>query len=76
MRTFFVPEVEILTKRSPISDGRGERRKFDKVPSRYPAKHIPGRVPELEKKLERCIKSGGEYFEEDKLDQVVSKTIN
>jgi len=48
---FFVPEVEILTKRSPISDGRGDRRKFDTVPSRHPAKHVPGRVPELEKTL-------------------------
>ena len=48
---FLVPEVKILTKRSPISDGRGDRRKFDKGPSRHPAKHFPGRVPELEKKL-------------------------
>ena len=48
---FLVPEVKILTKRSPISDGGGDRRKFDKGPSRYPAKHVPGRVPELEKTL-------------------------
>jgi hypothetical protein len=35
----------------------------------HPAKHVPGRVPELEKKhWERCIKSGGEYFEGDKFD--------
>jgi len=46
---FLVPEVEILTKRSPISDGRGDRRTFNTVPSRHPAKHVPGRVPELEK---------------------------
>jgi len=46
-----VPEVEILTKRSPISGGRGDRRKFDTIPSRHPAKHVPGRVPELEKTL-------------------------
>ena len=46
-----VPEVKFLTKRSPISDGREDRRKFDKRPSRHPAKHVPGRVPELEKKL-------------------------
>jgi len=39
---FLVPEVEILTKRSPISDGRGDRRKFDMGPSRHPAKHVPG----------------------------------
>ena len=25
--------------------------KFDKGPSRHPAKHVPGRVPELEKKV-------------------------
>ena len=48
---FLVPEVKILTKRSPISDGGGDRRKFDKGPSRHPAKHVPGRVPELEKTL-------------------------
>jgi len=48
---FLVPEVEILTKRSPISDGREDRRTFNMVPSRHPAKHIPGRVPELEKML-------------------------
>jgi hypothetical protein len=46
---FLVPEVEILTKRSPISECRGERRTFDTVPSRHPAKHVPGRAPELEK---------------------------
>jgi len=48
---FLVPEVKILTKRSPISDGRGDRRKFDTGPSCHPAKHVPGRVPELEKTL-------------------------
>jgi len=48
---FPVPEFEILTKRSPISDGRGNRRKFDTGPLRHPAKHIPGRIPELEKTL-------------------------
>ena len=42
-----VPEVKILTKRSPILDGRGDRRKFDKGPSRHPAKHVPARDPEL-----------------------------
>ena len=71
--------VKILTKRSPISDGRGDRRKFDKGPSRHPAKHVPGRVPELEKKKKswaRCIKRGGEYLEGDKFDYVVSKAIN
>jgi len=48
-RLFLVPEVEILTKRSLISDGRGDRRKFNTGPSRHPTKHIPGRVSELEK---------------------------
>ena len=48
---FLVPEVEILSERSPISDGRGERRKFDTGPSRHPAKYVPGCVTELEKAL-------------------------
>jgi len=43
--------VEILTERSPISDGRGDRRKFDTGSSRRPAKHVSGRVPEMEKKF-------------------------
>ena len=49
---FFAPEVKILSKRSPISDGGGDRRKSDKGPSCHPAKHVPGRVPELEKTLD------------------------
>jgi len=48
---FLVPEFEILTKRSPISDVRADRRKFDTGPSRHPSKHVPGRVPELQKTL-------------------------
>jgi len=48
---FLFSEVEILMKRLPISDGRGDRRKFDTGPSRHPAKHVLGRVPELEKTL-------------------------
>jgi len=44
---FLVPEFEILTKRSPISDSRGDRRKFYVGPSRHPTKH----VPELKKAL-------------------------
>jgi len=35
-----------------ISDSREDRRKFDTGPSRHPAKHVPGRVPEMEKRLE------------------------
>ena len=46
-----VPEVKILTKRSQISDGRADRRKFAMGPSRHPAKHVPGRVSGLEKTL-------------------------
>jgi len=41
--------MEILTKRSLISDGRGGRRNIDMGPSRRPAKHVPGCVPEMEK---------------------------
>jgi len=48
---FLVPKVEIPTKRSPISDGRGDRRKLDKGRSRNTAKQVPGRVTELEKAL-------------------------
>jgi len=44
---FLVPEVEILTERPPISDGRGDRRKFDMGHLRHPSKH----VPEMEKML-------------------------
>jgi len=43
--------VAILTERSPISDGRGDGRKFDTGPSRHPAKHVSGRLPEMEKAL-------------------------
>jgi len=46
---FLVPEEEILTKRSPVTDGRGDGRKFDTGPSRRPAKHVPGCLPEMEK---------------------------
>jgi hypothetical protein len=63
---YLVPKGEIHPERSPISDGRGDKVKFATGPSRYPAKHVPGRVPELEKRWERCINSGGEYFEGDK----------
>ena len=54
---FLVPEVEILTKRPPISDGRRGRRKFDTGPLRCPTKHLPGRSPEMEKTL-------GEVYQE------------
>jgi len=51
---------------SPISDGRGDRRIFDMGPSRRPAKHVPGWVPEMENTL--GIKSGEKYFEGDTFD--------
>jgi hypothetical protein len=69
---FLVPRVEINPKRLPISDGRGDRRNFDTRPSRHPAKYIPGRVPKRgggkKTSWERCINSGGEYFEEENSD--------
>jgi len=43
--------VGILNKRSPISDGRGDRKKFDTGPLCCPAKHVPGHIPEMEKTL-------------------------
>jgi hypothetical protein len=43
----FVPEVEIHSERSPISEDRRDRRNFATGPTRYPAK----RVPELEKNV-------------------------
>ena len=36
-------------------DGGTDRRKFDKGPLRYPEKHVPGRVPELGKKVGRGV---------------------
>jgi hypothetical protein len=47
-RLFFVPEVESHSERSLISDNRRDRRKFAMGPTRYPAKHVSGCVPELE----------------------------
>jgi hypothetical protein len=52
---FPVPKVEVHPKRSPISEGRGDKRKFATGPSRHPAKHVPGRVPELEKNVESGV---------------------
>jgi len=46
---FLFPKWKYLTKRSPISDGRGDRRKFGTGPSRSAAKHVPERVPEMGK---------------------------
>lgn len=48
---FLVPKVEIHPKRSLISDGRGDRRKFTMGPLRHPTKHVVGHIPELEKML-------------------------
>ena len=58
--------MEILTERSLISDGRGDRRKFDTEPSRCPAKYVPGCVPEMEKSLGVVYQKWGEYIEGDK----------
>ena len=65
---FLVPEVEILNKRSPISDGRGDRRKFDTGPSRHPQNTFQDAFQDWKKRWERCIESSGEYFEGDKFD--------
>jgi len=46
-----VPRVEVHSKSSPISDDRKDKRKLATGPSRNAAKHVPGRVPELEKTL-------------------------
>jgi hypothetical protein len=51
-RLFFVPKIKIHSERSLISDDRRARRKFATGPMCYPAKRVPGRVPELEKTLE------------------------
>jgi hypothetical protein len=48
-RLSLIPKVEIHPKRLSISDGTGDKRKFAKRPSRYPTKHVPGHIPELEK---------------------------
>jgi hypothetical protein len=63
---FFVPKVEIHYERSLISDNRRDRRKFATGPTRYPAKHVPGCVPELEKTLEVEYRQWREYFEGNK----------
>ena len=48
---FLFPKWKSSPKRSPISDGRGDRRNLNAGPSRCPAKHVPGRVPEMGKKV-------------------------
>jgi hypothetical protein len=57
----FVPEVEIHSERPRISDDRRDRRKIAMGPSPYPAK----RVPELKKRWEPRMDSGGECIEGD-----------
>jgi len=44
---FFLPKVEMLTERLPISDGTGERIKFNTGPSHRPTRHVPRRVQEM-----------------------------
>jgi hypothetical protein len=46
---FFVPEVEIYSERSPISDDRRDRRNVAMGPMYCPTKRVLGHVPELEK---------------------------
>jgi hypothetical protein len=41
-------EAEVHSERSPIADDRRGRRRFATGPTRYPAKRVPGRVPELD----------------------------
>jgi len=66
---FPFPKVEVHPKRSPISDDRGDKRKFATGPSRHPAKHVPGRVLELEKNAGSGVSTvEREYFEGDKSD--------
>jgi hypothetical protein len=65
---FLVPKVEILTKKSPILDGRGDRRTFDTVPSRHPQNTFQDTFQNRKKRWEQCINSEGEYFEGDKFD--------
>jgi len=48
---FLFPRWKSSLKGQRISDSRGDRRKFDMGPSRRPTKHVPGHVPEMEKKL-------------------------
>ena len=57
-------------------DSRGDRRKFDKRPSLHPAKHFPGRVPELDKTLGAVYQEWRGVLWRRKVWQVVSKAIN
>ena len=63
---FLVPEVGILTKRSLTSDGRGDRRKFDRHLRAIPQNTFQDSFQNWKKRWEQCIKSGAEYFEGDK----------
>jgi hypothetical protein len=63
-----VPEVEILTQRSPISDGRGDRKNSIWDLLSIPQNTFQYAFQNWKKRWERRIKSGGEYFEGDKFD--------
>ena len=65
---FLVPDVEILTKSSPILDCRGDIRKFDRGLRAVPQNTFQDTFQKWKKRWEWCIKSGGEYFEGDKFD--------
>jgi hypothetical protein len=59
---FFVPEVEIHSERSPISDDRRDRRKFTMGPSAIPQNAFQN----WKKHWKWCIDSGERYIEGDK----------
>jgi hypothetical protein len=63
-----VPKVDVHPKRSPISDGRGDKRKLATGPSRHPENTFQDVFQNWKKSWERCINSRGEYFEGDKYD--------
>jgi len=48
---FLFPKLKSTLKGRRFQTIRGDKRKFATGPSRHPAKHVPGRVPELEKTL-------------------------
>jgi hypothetical protein len=60
-RPFVVLKVEIHSETSQISDSTRDRQKFTTRSIHYPTKHVPERVPELEKSWKLCINSGWEY---------------
>jgi len=68
---FLVPEAEILTKWSQNSDGRWDRRKFDRDLRAVPQNTFQETFQKWKKLWERSAKSGGEYFEGDKFTSLI-----